>query len=348
MRLAPVRSMLCRLSLMALLLPTNLMAYAVVESRTGEPANRSSAASPQSYSAPTAKPQGYGGAKEGNSLSSLRQVETLQQEISELRGLIETQEHEIQQLKKSQQSFYVDLDKRLNQFQQTQNAQPASKDKSLKAASGGSPTLTAATNTAKAGASATAPAILEAKPDIKPSKSLALETSSPSADGKSSTKSTTTNPVNGPQELITGIPKTNAAKKQSTGEKEAFETAYNLVRSKQYSEAIASLQNFLTRFPKGEYAGNAHYWLGEVYMVQWQGNKTNTILLDNAAEAFSAITDQFPQHPKVTDALLKLGLIESDKGNTELARQYFIEVRDRFPGSAAARIAESRLQQLNP
>ena len=96
---------------MALGAPLCVEALATVESRTGEPAvyaeepiNRSSVVA---SNAP---------AEDRAALLSLKHLETLKQEISELRGLVETQAHEIQQLKKSQQDFYTDLDKRINQL----------------------------------------------------------------------------------------------------------------------------------------------------------------------------------------------------------------------------------------
>ena len=81
-------------------------------------------------------------------------------------------------------------------------------------------------------------------------------------------------------------------------------------------------------------------------MVEWQKDAKNKALLDKAATAFSNVVSQFPGNPKVSDALLKLGIVESEKGNSVAARKYFMDVKSRYPGSAAARIAEARLKQL--
>ena len=87
--------------------------------------------------------------------------------------------------------------------------------------------------------------------------------------------------------------------------------------------------------------------MGEVYMVEWQKDPQNKTLLDKASHAFSNIPSQFPGNSKVSDALLKLGIIENEKGNAAGARKYFTDVKNRYPGSAAARIAETRLKQLS-
>src|SRR5690349_5070315 len=93
-------------------LPAFAGALATVESRTGE--------SPMVYSGESSARSSV--TEDRAALLSLKHLESLKQEISELRGLIETQDHEIQQLKKSQQDFYTDLDKRINQAQSTKSA----------------------------------------------------------------------------------------------------------------------------------------------------------------------------------------------------------------------------------
>ena len=224
---------------------------------------------------------------------------------------METQGHEIERLKKSQQDFYVDLDKRLSQMQSASTASVAPKTKSATKST----------------------VILEPKvesavevPTSKAIKSRGVSLKSAEEESAAGTTATTIAP---------------------TTEKDAYEAAYNFVRTKHYPEAISAFQDYLTRYSSSERAPNAYYWLGEVYMVQWQSDNTNHVLLDKASEAFLKVTSLFPSHQKVPDALLKLGILEKDKGNFDEARTYFTEVKDRFPSSAAARIAETRLQQLN-
>ncbi len=282
--------------LIVLAAPSYAKALASVESRTGGPVVRS------------------GGTTSGTSLQgddralrTLKQIESLQQEMSELRGLVETQDHEIQQLKKSQKDLYLDLDKRLTDIQQ----KPSS---------------------AKEKRTSAAPIVTEPKatqPILKTSEKM----ETPGVLAPLSVSSASSSPA-------------MVVASAHESEKEAYDAAYSFVRSKQYPEAIGAFQDYLSRFTEGEYAASANYWLGEVYLVQWQADKTNTDLLDKAISAFSNLTAQFPKHPKMADALLKLGIVENEKGNSLVAKEYFIDVKNRYPGSAAARIAESRLQQL--
>lgn len=289
----------------------NIEALAPVESRRGSSAGPSS-----SY----ANPEGG-----DRATRLLTQIEALKQEVGDLRGLVEVQDHEIKQLRKSQQDLYLDLDKRLVQVQQNQKGSPAKP-----------------------------PSLAKEKP-----KQEARAVAKPSLDKPSADKSSiVVQSAAASVPVITGVPNRGAdsaklpppptanASNKSNAEKGTYEVAYSLVRSKRYAEAITALQDYLARFPQGEQAPNAYYWLGEVYTVQWQADKSNTGLLDKASQAFLNLREEFPMHSKSTDALLKLGLIESDKGNFESARHYLTEVINRYPGTSAARIAETRLQQL--
>ena len=51
------------------------------------------------------------------------------------------------------------------------------------------------------------------------------------------------------------------------GEAEAYRAAYALVQGRQFEQAIPAFKQFLQRYPDGQYAANAHYWLGELYLV---------------------------------------------------------------------------------
>ncbi len=289
-------------------------ALAIVESRTGEPIVYDAEEFVPSPIARSSEDRATGSrvatnapAEDRAALLSLKHLETLKQEVSELRGLVETQEHEIQQLKKSQRDLYGDLDKRVTQLQSPKISAAAKKS---------SVTIVPTGTTSVSAVSA------EKKIEKMTAEPIASDFSDAAMNKKGETEHDT--------------------------EKSAYEAAYNLVRTKRYTEATSAFQNYLERFKTGEHAANAHYWVGEIYMLEWQKNPTNKTLLDKAADAFSNITSQFPGNPKVPDALLKLGIIENEKGDPMAARKYFTDIKSRYPGSAAARIDETRLKALSP
>lgn len=61
-----------------------------------------------------------------NLLDLLRQLETLQEEVKQLRNASEVQGHELEQLKSRQRALYDDLDKRLREAERSGVAAPAS------------------------------------------------------------------------------------------------------------------------------------------------------------------------------------------------------------------------------
>jgi tol-pal system protein YbgF len=75
-----------------------------------------------SPSANTSSPAAQGGSLQ---LELLTMVETMQQEIAELRGTVEEQNHKIDVLQKQQQQRYLDLDRRMAELMKNSNSRPA-------------------------------------------------------------------------------------------------------------------------------------------------------------------------------------------------------------------------------
>jgi len=59
----------------------------------------------------------------------------------------------------------------------------------------------------------------------------------------------------------------NSQVAEQPGEGDAYRAAYALVRSQQFDQAVPAFKQFLQNYPAGRYAPNAHYWLGELYLV---------------------------------------------------------------------------------
>ena len=126
--------------------------------------------------------------------------------------------------------------------------------------------------------------------------------------------------------------------KHSANEQQAYQTAYSLLRNKQFAQAKQAMAVYLTDYPNGQYAVNAHYWLGELSLLTGDSQAAET--------QFATVISQFPTSSKVSDAMLKMGLIYLEKGNQHAAKQQFRKLVQSFPNSASANIAKKRLQQL--
>jgi len=121
-------------------------------------------------------------------------------------------------------------------------------------------------------------------------------------------------------------------------EQARYEGAYNKIEARDYTGAVTGMQGYLMHYPKDQYASNAHYWLGELFLLQ---NNTQ-----GAISEFSIVVKNYPHSEKVGDSMLKMGLIFDDRGNPRKARKLLRHVLTQFPHTAAARLASARLQLI--
>ncbi|MCB1845121.1 MAG: tol-pal system protein YbgF, partial [Halioglobus sp.] len=139
-----------------------------------------------------------------------------------------------------------------------------------------------------------------------------------------------TNP-GGPREVPTPQP----------GEQAAYDAAYGLVVGRQFDQAIPAFQQFLRDYPGSRYSANAHYWLGELYLV------LNPPDLEASRQSFALLISEYPDNPKAPDALYKLGKVQFMKGNREKAREYLDRVISQYGAtdSAVAKLARDFISE---
>ncbi len=136
-----------------------------------------------------------------------------------------------------------------------------------------------------------------------------------------------------PVQPVIGAGRTNPANEQIS-----YLAAYELVKDKQFDEALTAMQTFVTKYPHGGYSANAQYWLGELYMVK------NDYL--QAIEHFNVVMQEFPSSSKNAASLLKVGYALAGLGKTAEARAKLQEVVKTFPDTSAAKLATAKLNTL--
>lgn len=241
--------------------------------------------------------QGQEGAYQQNAgLDAAKKMEFLQQEVQELRGKVEEQAYQLQQLQEHQKKLYLDLDRRLRE---------------------GGPAKISGVSSAS---------LLERQAQVttKMQGGLDSRVSSQLVSDQTST----------PASTLTALP----SNEEVVAEEKAYQQAYHLIQNKDYDGALMAFKSMIKSFPHGKYVPNAHYWLGEIYLV-----KEN---LDLASEAFNAVYQNYLQHPKAADSLLKLGYVEYAKGQWKRSQNLLTQVKTQFPGTTSAQLADSRLQQM--
>ena len=130
----------------------------------------------------------------------------------------------------------------------------------------------------------------------------------------------------------------DSVNKPKKNQKALYQSAYETLRNGHNTRAIVEFKALLSEFPKGEYADNSQYWLGEAYKANQD--------INSAKGAFSKVVKDFPNSPKVPGALLKLGYIEFDQNNIPKARDYLTQVTVNYPDSTAAHLAAKKLTKM--
>lgn len=125
---------------------------------------------------------------------------------------------------------------------------------------------------------------------------------------------------------------------QAQKQQQAYQVGYNFLKQRKYDKAKKSFQNFLKTYPKGTAAVNAHYWLGEIALLQSHP--------DEAISEFTKVVKNNPDKVKLAEAMLKIGFAYYDKNQLSQARDQLNKVKKQFPGSSAAQLAATRLKEM--
>ena len=111
--------------------------------------------------------------------------------------------------------------------------------------------------------------------------------------------------------------------------KQDYEAASNkLLKDRDIEAATISLNAHLEKFPNSPFTANAHYWLGEIYLLQGE--------TELARQAFTTITDEHKNHPKVMDSRFKLGKIYFQLGEIGRAKS-LLEAAAKSSGGVASK-----------
>jgi len=154
-------------------------------------------------------------------------IQQLQDETRQLRGMVESQQYTINQLKSQQKERYKDLDRRISELMRQQSSSVSDE---------------LALGTLPLAPEAEAPAV-----KVEPEAASSNQVKSENIGSSVETTSTTTI--------------------SSGNDQADYQAAFDLVRQRSFSDAISKFDNFLTAYPQSPRVPNAHYWLGELYLA---------------------------------------------------------------------------------
>lgn len=248
-------------------------------------------------------------------LDMLQQIQRLQQEVTELRGQLEVNNHELEKLKERQRKLYNDLDSRLQRLDSQAPGPGAVSEAEVPPLETITPTQQV---TPAAGNQAESALTVETLP------------STPAAESVTATPEATTE-----ETLATVAPAPAAA---SPVEIQAhYQEAFRLLKQAEYDQAITAFDKFLNKYPDSQYSDNAQYWMGEAYYV--------TRRFEAAITEYMKLISNYPQSQRVPSGLLKIGYSYFELGKPEEAKKALNELIEKYPGTSAANDAEERLKR---
>lgn len=157
-------------------------------------------------------------------MEMLSQMDALKAEISKMRGQLEVQAHDIENIQKRQRDLYVDVDTRLRQLESA---------------------ATAAAAAAAANPAVPAPPAVESQTKSgKDKKSSAKPSAAPTAAAPAA-----------------AVP-ARTAEADPALEVKTYDAAFNLFRGGNYQGALSAFQAFNQAYPKSPLAPSAQYWIG--------------------------------------------------------------------------------------
>lgn len=159
---------------------------------------------------------------------------------------------------------------------------------------------------------------------------------------------TTTNGAANEEQTLTVETESDIAKKSDAPEEKKadplkaeaeYQRAFKLLKESRYDQAEKSFKEFLKDYPDSDFSDNAQYWLGETNYVMQK--------YDAAINEYQSLLNNFPDSKKVSHALLKIGYSYDALGNSADAEKVLTEVKEQYPGTTAARLADERLRKIN-
>lgn len=121
-------------------------------------------------------------------------------------------------------------------------------------------------------------------------------------------------------------------------EKQTYDKAMELFKSRDYKAAAGALQDFVRRYPDSAFAANAQYWLGNAYYAQGD--------YKSAIAAQQVLVTNYATSPKAPDAMLNIASSYTELKDKKAAKRALQQLVSKFPDSSAAQAAKDRLAAL--
>ena len=130
-------------------------------------------------------------------------------------------------------------------------------------------------------------------------------------------------------------PKTKVLPKVSIAEQ--YKYATNIMKSGDFEKAEIAFKEFVDTHSKHELAGSAQFWYGETFYIRQ--------LYEDAAAAFLEGYEKYPNSPKASENLLKLGVTLAELGEIEQGCKMIINLKKAYPKTDASVLQKSSYEK---
>lgn len=117
-----------------------------------------------------------------------------------------------------------------------------------------------------------------------------------------------------------------------------YDLGYRLYQKNSYEAARSRFQAYLKKYPKGQRAASAHFWIGQTYYQQKR--------YEEAILSFNQVINRWPTSSKAPGALYRQGLSFAALGDKRTARIVLGKLIKKYPKSGHVSAAKKQLQRL--
>ncbi len=140
-------------------------------------------------------------------------------------------------------------------------------------------------------------------------------------------------------ESINNEDKEAQIEKLKSSPEDQFQSAFDNIREKNWEEAKNSLIKFINDYPENQLSGSAHYWLGELYILEKKYR--------DAALIFAEGYQKFPDSIKAPDMLYKLSQSLNEVNKSSESCKTLEKLIIDYPNNKYIKNAKKQIQELN-
>tara|TARA_Y100000766_G_C18824436_1_gene564713 strand:- start:9 stop:686 length:678 start_codon:yes stop_codon:yes gene_type:complete len=121
-------------------------------------------------------------------------------------------------------------------------------------------------------------------------------------------------------------------------EVDLYKQALSLFEESRFAEALEIFSDIIISFPEGNFAADAYFWSGELFLAQE--------MYEDAKLSYQSVVDQFPNHQRSPDSLFKIAEIYRLQGQQDKAENTYNNVIENYPDTGASQLSIKSKENL--